>query len=57
MNNDTALVLLLADRQREIEALRADVARLTAERDDLLHRPDHAHDPVADQGSQEGPKA
>lgn len=24
MNNDTALILLLADRQREIEALRAD---------------------------------
>lgn len=29
MNNDTALILLLADRQREIEALRAEVARLT----------------------------
>lgn len=28
MNNDTALILLLADRQREIEALRARVAEL-----------------------------
>ena len=28
MNNDTALVLLLADRQREIEALRAENADL-----------------------------
>jgi len=31
MNNDTALILLLADRQREIEALRARVAELEAE--------------------------
>lgn len=35
MNNDTALVLLLADRQREIEALRAEVARLERENADL----------------------
>lgn len=42
MNNDTALILLLADRQREIESLRAQVQRLEAERDDLLHRADHA---------------
>lgn len=31
MNNDTALILLLADRQREIEALRAQVAELSAQ--------------------------
>lgn len=31
MNNDTALVLMLADRQRDIEALRARVAELEAE--------------------------
>lgn len=30
MNNDTALILLLADRQREIEALRAQVSELAA---------------------------
>lgn len=30
MNNDTALILLLADRQREIEALRARVKDLEA---------------------------
>ncbi|RLK47605.1 hypothetical protein [Microbacterium telephonicum] len=30
MNNDTALILLLADRQREIEALRTTVAELQA---------------------------
>lgn len=30
MNNDTALILLLADRQREIETLRARVAELEA---------------------------
>lgn len=30
MNNDTALILLLADRQREIEQLRARVAELEA---------------------------
>lgn len=28
MNNDTAIVLMLADRQRDIEALRAEVERL-----------------------------
>lgn len=31
MNNDTAIVLMLADRQREIEALRQQVAALQAE--------------------------
>lgn len=30
MNNDTALILLLADKQREIEILRATVAELQA---------------------------
>lgn len=30
MNNDTALILLLADRQREIEALRTENASLRA---------------------------
>ena len=30
MNNDTALILLLADRQREIETLRAENAQLRA---------------------------
>lgn len=30
MNNDTALILLLADRQREIEGLRIQVAELKA---------------------------
>lgn len=30
MDNDTALILLLADRQREIEGLRAENARLAA---------------------------
>lgn len=30
MNNDTALILLLADRQREIEDLRARIQQLTA---------------------------
>lgn len=30
MNNDTALILLLADRQREIESLRMQVAELQA---------------------------
>lgn len=37
MNNDTALILMLADRQRDIEALRARVAELEqalADRDD-----------------------
>jgi uncharacterized small protein (DUF1192 family) len=29
MNNDTALILLIADLQREIERLRAQVAELT----------------------------
>ena len=29
VNNDTALILLLADLQRQIEHLRAEVARLT----------------------------
>lgn len=33
MNTDTAIVLLLADRQREIEDLRARVAELEAARD------------------------
>lgn len=47
MNNDSALLLMLADRQRDIETLRTEVARLTAERDDLLHRADHAPDPTA----------
>lgn len=47
MTNDTALILLLADRQREIEALRAELKRIAAERDDLLHRADHAPDPTA----------
>lgn len=28
LSNDTAIVLLLADKQREIEALRAEVERL-----------------------------
>ena len=36
MNNDTALILLLADRQREIEQLRAEVQRLAA----LVEQPD-----------------
>ena len=31
MNNDTAIVLMLADRQRDIEALRARVAELEQE--------------------------
>ena len=31
MNNDTALILMLADRQRDIEALRARVAELEQE--------------------------
>lgn len=31
MNNDTALILLLADRQREIEALRAENAELRSQ--------------------------
>lgn len=35
MNNDTALVLMLADRQRDIEALRAEVARLQQENAEL----------------------
>lgn len=39
MNNDTALILLLADLQREKEALRAEVQRLTAA---LAERPDPA---------------
>lgn len=30
LNNDTALMLLLVDRQREIEDLRAQVQHLTA---------------------------
>ncbi len=30
MSNDSAILLLLADRQREIEALRAEVERLQA---------------------------
>lgn len=30
MGTDTAILLLLADRQREIEALRAEVQRLTS---------------------------
>lgn len=30
MNNDTALILMLADRQRDIEALRTRVAELEA---------------------------
>lgn len=38
MNNDTAIVLMLADRQRDIEALRAEVARLTEEL--AAHDPD-----------------
>lgn len=35
MDNDTAIVLMLADRQRDIEALRAEVARLQQENADL----------------------
>lgn len=35
MNNDTALVLLLADRQRDIEELRAEVRRLTDDNEAL----------------------
>jgi len=30
VNNDTALILLLADLQRTIEAQRSEIARLTA---------------------------
>lgn len=35
MNNDTALILMLADRQRDIEGLRARVAELEQEVADL----------------------
>lgn len=35
MNNDTALILMLADRQRDIEALRAEVTRLQQENAEL----------------------
>lgn len=35
MNNDTALVLMLADRQRDIEALRARIAELEQENGQL----------------------
>lgn len=36
MNNDTALVLMLADRQRDIEGLRQRVAELEQENAQLI---------------------
>lgn len=41
MNNDTAIVLMLADRQRDIEALRARVAELEAEVSRLQQSAEH----------------
>lgn len=35
MNTDSAILLMLADRQRDIESLRAEVARLEQENAEL----------------------
>lgn len=47
MNNDAALILLLADRQREIEALREEVRRLTEETRQLAEALSEAREPAA----------
>jgi len=46
MNNDTAIILMLADRQRDIETLRSRVAELEQEVAELRDRDPGVYEPV-----------
>ena len=44
--NPAAILALISDLYSQVGQLTAECQRLTAERDDLLHRADHAPDPT-----------